>query len=64
MNLRYTLRNHGLSLVLAALFLVTLIAQWLTGWCTSNADQLVHGGATLSVWQPGFLRYDARRPTP
>jgi hypothetical protein len=43
MSARRVLRNNGLSLVLLAIFLATLVGQWLTGWCAYNHDQVEHG---------------------
>ena len=38
-------RENGLSLVLVALFALTLIGQTVTGWADHNDDARAHGGA-------------------
>jgi hypothetical protein len=43
--MRHFLRNNGLSLVLAALFLVFLVGQVVTGWQVHN-DELAESGGT------------------
>ena len=42
------LRNNGLSLVLAALFLVFWAGQAVSGWHVHNEDALLHGGRAVS----------------
>lgn len=49
--MRRLIRNHGLTLVLLALFLLTMTGQWLSGWCTYNDDQIDHGRLGISLWQ-------------
>ena len=50
-------RNYGLSLVLAALFLVSWIAHALTGWVSFVAEQQSHNevaqlfGSSGYIWQ-------------
>lgn len=39
------LRNNGLSLTLAALFLLFRIAQTYFGWRVDSEDRELHGGA-------------------
>lgn len=51
MDLQRVFRDHGLTLVLLALFFVTMAGQWLSGWCTYNDDQIAHGQAAVSVWR-------------
>jgi len=46
-------RDHGLSLVLVGLFLVTLAGQALTGWSEHNHTERDHGGQTISF--AGYL---------
>ena len=42
-------RNNGLSIVLFALFFLSLIGQYLTGWHAYNNDQQEHGQPTVSM---------------
>ena len=42
------MRNHGLSIVLAVLFLVFFLLQSVTGWKTYNAEQQDHDHAEVS----------------
>jgi hypothetical protein len=50
-------KNYGLSIALAALFVVAWIIQSLTGWVAFAADQQAHGevpqlfGASGYVWE-------------
>ena len=46
------LRDNGLSLSVGALFLVTLLGHFLSGRLEFNAEQLVHGGASV-----GYMAY-------
>jgi hypothetical protein len=41
--------HHGLSIVLIALFVVTLLGQTLTGWYAYNEDQRDHGEMTITL---------------
>ena len=45
-------KRNGLSIVLIALFLVTMAGQALTGWKAHNEDELEHGGTAI-----GFTAY-------
>jgi glycerol uptake facilitator-like aquaporin len=45
--------NHGLSIVLVALFVGTFVGQALTGWFAYNADQRAHHQATVAL--AGYL---------
>ncbi len=45
-------RNHGLSIVLIALFVVTLAGQAVSGWLEHNEDERQHGGEPS-----GFAEY-------
>jgi hypothetical protein len=45
-------KRNGLSIVLLALFLLTLAGQAVTGWAEHNQDQQAHGEETI-----GFSRY-------
>ena len=40
-------KSNGLSIVLIALFLFTMVGQALTGWKAHNQDQVVHGRETV-----------------
>jgi hypothetical protein len=51
--MRTWMRDHGLLLANVGLFLTFLVGMWLSGQRTYNADQLAHGGSTVSVW--GYL---------
>ena len=57
--MRRLLRDNGLSLVLLALFVVTLLGQALTGHRYRNSEQLEHGQPAMSFGQylgsPSFL---------
>ena len=46
------LKSNGLSIVLIALFLVTMAGQAVTGWKAHNEDELEHGGDPI-----GFTSY-------
>ena len=50
--MRRFLRDNGLTLVLLAIFLVTLIGQAVTGWLVWRGEMARHGAAL-----PGFLAY-------
>ena len=41
--------DHGLSIVLVGLFVVSFIGQAWSGWYTYNDDQLAHGEAAVSL---------------
>lgn len=41
-------RNNNLSIVLCALFVLTMCGQVLTGWADYNQDATTHGGTTVS----------------
>jgi hypothetical protein len=43
------MRNHGLSITLAALFLICMAAQTLTGWYAFNEEQREHDGVSLTL---------------
>ena len=49
--MRVFLKENGLSVFFAVLFLGTLVAQSFAGQHTYNAEQLAHEGATLSWWE-------------
>lgn len=69
------LREHGLSLVVFTLFLITLLGQAVTGWRVYNADEQRHGQhpirlidylgtshfleATAENWESEFLQMAA-----
>ena len=48
-RLRRIWHDHGLSIVLVILFLVTLGGQTLTGWRAHNHDQREHGEAAIGL---------------
>lgn len=49
------IKNYSLSLVLAALFLLSWLFHGLTGWKAYSADQFEHGG-TPTLWgDTGFV---------
>jgi hypothetical protein len=52
-------RNNGLSLVLAALFVVSLVGQAVAGWRHDNEEKRAHGEPAQSIGEylagPGFL---------
>ncbi len=52
--MRRFLRDNGLTLVLSALFLASLLGHYLTGWAAENQDRNMHGQAALSAM--AFLR--------
>ena len=41
--------DHGLSMVLAALFVISLIGQTVTGWRVHNESQRQHGEQSVSL---------------
>ena len=41
--------NHGLTIVLVALFLATMVGQVLTGWYHYNEDQVHHGNSPVNL---------------
>jgi hypothetical protein len=43
------MRNHGLSITLAALFLIFMAAQTFTGWYAFNEEQREHDGVSLAL---------------
>ena len=43
------LRDNGLSIVLTALFVVTLVGQLLTGWVEYNESEREHGGQEVAL---------------
>jgi hypothetical protein len=47
-------RDNGLTLVLLAIFMVTVVGQTVTGWHVYDADQRDHGQPTISFG--GYLR--------
>ena len=51
MHLRRILRHNGLSLVLLALFLVTMVGQWLSGWHDLLDERRAHGSPPISAWE-------------
>lgn len=53
MRMKRFLRNNGLSLVLAALFLMFWAGQAVAGWKVHNQDQVMHGAGRLSF--PDYL---------
>ena len=42
-------KNNGLTIVLLALFLVTILGQWIAGWHVENEELLRHGGEAISL---------------
>ena len=44
-------RNNGLSIVLVALFVLTMVGQTLTGWHVRNQDAEGHGQTSISLSQ-------------
>ncbi|HEX8309184.1 MAG TPA: DUF6766 family protein [Allosphingosinicella sp.] len=42
-------RNHGLTIVLMLLFLVSIAGQWISGWMVQNEELARHGEETLSL---------------
>ena len=44
-------RDHGLSIVLAGLFVVTMAGQTWTGWSVNNDDRQQHGEPALTLTQ-------------
>jgi hypothetical protein len=42
-------RNYGLSIVLFALFVVSMVGQTWSGWRVYNEEQREHGGASLNL---------------
>src|SRR5688572_1646674 len=42
-------KRNGLSIVLLALFLLTMAGQTLTGWSAHNEDELEHGRPTVTL---------------
>jgi hypothetical protein len=50
----HTWRNHGLSMVLAALFLGSMMGQTLTGWRVFNEEQRQHAEPTIGLG--GYLQ--------
>jgi hypothetical protein len=50
---QYLWHEHGLSIVLTLLFVVTLLGQTLAGWRVHNEEQRQHGEAAVSL--SGYL---------
>src|SRR5215210_6240943 len=48
-SLRRFVRENALSLVLLALFLASLLGQFLTGLAASNEERAMHGRGTLTA---------------
>lgn len=52
-------RNNGLTIALMALFLASIIGQWLAGWHVDNEELVRHGEAPLTLGaytiDPAFL---------
>jgi hypothetical protein len=48
-RLRRAWHNHGLSIVLAALFTVTMVGQIWSGWYTYNEDRQDHGRSPVTL---------------
>jgi Domain of unknown function (DUF6766) len=42
-------KNNGLTIVLLALFLVSILGQWVSGWMVQNEELARHGEQTLSL---------------
>jgi hypothetical protein len=51
MNKKGFLYRNGLSIVFITLFLVTIVAQAVTGWKTHNNDLADEHAHALSFWQ-------------
>ena len=47
--MKHLWRNYGLSIVLFALFVVSLVGQTWSGWRVYNQEQREHGGASLNL---------------
>jgi hypothetical protein len=51
--------NNGLTVVLLALFLISIVGQWLTGWAYHNEELARHGGEAIGpiafLGDPQFL---------
>lgn len=47
--MKHFLRNNGLSIVLATIFLVLLAGQALTGWHAYNEEEVEHGANAVSL---------------
>ncbi|WP_344695414.1 DUF6766 family protein [Sphingomonas rosea] len=43
--------DHGLTIILLALFLVSIIGQWLSGWTVENEELRSHGRQVSSAWE-------------
>jgi hypothetical protein len=48
-RLRSIWHDHGLSIALVALFVVTMVGQTVSGWLTYNDEQMQHGNAVVSL---------------
>lgn len=52
-------KNNGLTIVLLALFLISILGQWVTGWHVENEELLRHGKDAISLGaytiDPAFL---------
>jgi hypothetical protein len=42
-------KNNGLTIALLALFLVTILGQWIAGWHVENEDLVRHGREAISL---------------
>ena len=42
-------KNNGLTITLLALFLVSILGQWIAGWHVENEELLRHGEAAISL---------------
>ena len=48
-GLRAFLRDHGLSIVVLALFIIFLVGQTISGWYEYNVEQTEHGQAAVAL---------------
>ena len=48
-RIRRAVHYHGLSIVLVAIFVVTLVGQIWSGWYTYNGEQIDHGEAPVTL---------------
>src|SRR5918995_2539054 len=53
--MRAVLRDYGLGVVLAALFVASWLVQSLAGWVEFAADQHAHGEAAALFGESGYL---------
>ena len=53
------LKNHGLTIALLSLFLLSILGQWVAGWKVDNEELARHGEPTVSIFaylaSPEFL---------